>query len=77
MEKDKVFLALIVFLNLVLDKGRYFERTKKKCEDFCTDNRELSKLAVGYSMFYLYTRDHTVSIIGTLILFLLEDSIIP
>ena len=70
---DKFFLTLIIFLNIMIDKGDFFAKTQKKCDKFCTENKDIVKFVIGYAMFYSYTRDHTVSGLGTLILFLFEN----
>lgn len=70
---EKLFLTAVIFLNLMVDKDIFFEKSQKKCTKFCHKHKDLVKFGIGYAMFYSYTRDHSVSLIGTFMLILLEN----
>jgi hypothetical protein len=80
MDKDdiyyKIFLALMIFITNMFNRDNIFFNIKEKFKMFSDKNQEISKYILAFSLFFSFTKDFKISVIGMIIVAIFDSTIV-
>jgi hypothetical protein len=78
MEKNdisyNIFLALMIFITNMFDRNIVFASIKENFKIFSEKNQDISKYILSFSLFFSFTKNLQISIIGMILVALFELS---